>query len=126
MIFDKMFVQNNILETAMQASEFKNQVILNNMANAETPNFKGSDVEFESILDDAIESSKMTGKLDLSSVMPAVKRQHSGYKVRIDENNVDIESEMTKFYKNSAKYDVIVNGVLNNTNRMNTVLSGLK
>ncbi len=126
MIFDKMFTQNNVLETAMQASEFKNQVILNNMANADTPNFKGSEVEFESILNDAIESSKMTGKLDMSSVLPAVKRQHSGYKVRIDENNVDIETEMTKFYKNSAKYDVIVNGVLNNNSRLNTVLSGLK
>ncbi len=126
MIFDKLFTQNTVLETAMQASEFKNQVILHNMANSDTPNFKGSEVEFEGILNDAIESSKINGKLDMSSVMPSVQKQHYGYKVRIDENNVDIETEMVKFYKNSAKYDVIVNSVLNNSNRLNTVLSGFR
>jgi len=126
MIFDKLFTQNTVLETAMQASEFKNQVILHNMANSDTPNFKGSEVEFEGILNDAIESSKINGKLDMSSVMPSVQKQHYGYKIRIDENNVDIETEMVKFYKNSAKYDVIVNSVLNNSNRLNTVLSGFR
>lgn len=126
MILDKMFTQNTVLESAMQASEFKNQVILNNIANADTPNFKGSEIEFEGILENAIESSKANGKLDMSSVMPALKRQHDGYSVRIDKNNVDIESEMTKFYKNSAKYDVITNGVISNNNRFNTVLTGIK
>ena len=43
MIFDKLFTQNTVLGTAMQASEFKNQVILHNMANSDTPNFKGSE-----------------------------------------------------------------------------------
>ena len=126
MIFDNMFTQNTVLESAMQASEFKNQVILNNIANADTPNFKSSDVEFEGILNNAIESSKLKGKLDMSSVMPALKSQHYNYKVRIDENNVDIESEMTKFYKNSAKYDVITGSVISNNSRFNTVLSGIK
>ncbi len=126
MIFDKMFTQNTVLESALQASEFKNQVILNNMANADTPNFKGSEVEFQSVLDNAIESSKINGKLDMSSVLPAVKKQHYGYTVRIDENNVDIESEMVKFYKNSAMYDVIANAAISNNNRLNTVLTNLK
>ncbi len=126
MIFDKMFTQNTVLESAMQASEYKNQVILNNMANADTPGFKGRNVEFESILDSAIESSKLTGRLDMSSVLPRLKAQHENFKVRLDENNVDIEIEMVKFYKNSAKYDVITGSVLNNSNRMNTVLTNLK
>ena len=115
MIFDKMFTQNTVLESALQASEFKNQVIL-----------KGSEVEFQSVLDNAIESSKINGKLDMSSVLPAVKKQHYGYTVRIDENNVDIESEMVKFYKNSAMYDVIANAAISNNNRLNTVLTNLK
>ncbi len=126
MIFDKMFTQNTVLESALQASEFKNQVILNNMANADTPNFKSSEVEFQSILDNAIESSKIEGKLDMSSVLPAVKSQHYGYNVRIDQNNVDIESEMVKFYKNSAMYDVIANSAINNNERLNSVLNNLK
>lgn len=126
MIFDDLFTQSRILESALQASEYKNQVILNNMANAETPGFKASDVEFEGILSDVIESSKYTGELNIDSVLPKLKTNHANFSTRIDENNVDVEVEMIKFYKNSAKYDVIVNSVLNNSSRLNTVFTNLK
>ena len=38
MVFDRLFTQNRILEAAMQATQYKNQEILNNMANIDTPN----------------------------------------------------------------------------------------
>lgn len=126
MIFDKMFTQNVILESAMQASEYTNQVIMNNISNADTPGFKGKNVEFQSELKRAIESSKMTGKLDMSSVLPSMYTQHSNYKVRLDENNVDVETELVKFYKNSTQYDIITNSALNNSARLNTVLTSTK
>jgi len=118
-----LFTQNNILETAMQATEYKNQVILNNVSNADTPKFKGKDIEFEEILSDAIEQTKKTGENHLDSVMPKLRMHHANYKVRLDKNNVDFETEMVKFYKNSAKYDVITNSVLNNSSRLNTVFT---
>lgn len=126
MIFDKMFIQSSILESAMQASEYKNQVILNNIANSDTPGFKAKNIEFEGILNDAVEAYKYTGELNLKSVMPRLKTEHANYSVRLDENNVDIETEMAKFYKNSSKYDVISNSVISNGNRMNTVLTGFR
>ncbi len=126
MILDSITTQSTILESALQAAEYKNQVILNNIANADTPGFKGKHVEFESVLNDALETSRRTGKLDMSGVMPKLMSKHSGYSVRIDENNIDAETELTEFYKNSAKYDVITNSILNNSSRINFVIANAK
>lgn len=126
MVFDKLFLQNNILETAMQATEYKNETLLNNIANADTPNFKAKDVKFNDILENAIENYEMTGEFDIDSVKAELYTKHRNYSVRIDGNNVDVETELVNFYKNSSKYDVIVNSVLNNSGRMNTVYTNMK
>lgn len=126
MIFDRMYNQGMILESAMKATEYRNEVILNNMANTDTPGYKSKKVEFESILSDAIEQSKATGKFEMDSVVPIVSSQHGDFNARIDKNNVDIETEMANFYKNSSRYDVIVNSVLNNSSRLNIVLGSTR
>lgn len=126
MIFDKLFTQSSILGAALHASEYKNQVILNNIANADTPGFKSKDVKFEGILDDALKSAEHTGKLDLDSAVAKLYSPHENYNYRMDENNVDIEVEMINFYKNSTKYDVIANSMISNGNRFNAVLNTMK
>lgn len=126
MIFNSLFTQSDILGTALKGAEYRNQTILNNIANAETPGFKSKDVEFEPILKDTIEMAEHTGKLDLDSAVGKLYTQHRNFSVRIDDNNVDIESEMVKFYKNSAKYDVITNSVLNNSQRLKTVFDNMR
>lgn len=126
MIFNSLFTQNDILGTALKGAEYRNQTILNNIANADTPGFKSKDVEFEPILKDTIEMAEHTGELDLDSAVGKLYTQHRNFSVRIDDNNVDIESEMVKFYKNSAKYDIITNSVLNNNQRLKTVLDNMR
>lgn len=126
MVFDRLFTQNRILETAMQATQYKNQVILNNMANIDTPNYKKKTVEFESTLSKAIEETKKTGIDHMGTVMPNIKVSAKQNITTLDGNSVDIETEMIDFYKNSTKYDFIVNSVLSNSNVTNTVYSTFK
>lgn len=126
MLFEKMFMQNDILELAMKGSEYKNQTILNNIANADTPGFKAKDVEFEGILKNAVDSYNRTGELDFASVRAELYTRHRNYSVRIDDNNVDIETELVNFYKNSAQYDVVTNSVISNNSRLSTVLTAMK
>ena len=126
MVFDRLFTQNRILETAMQATQYKNQVILNNMANIDTPNYKKKTVEFESTLSKAIEETKKTGIDHMSTVMPNIKVSTKQNSTTLDGNSVDIETEMIDFYKNSTRYDFIVNSVLSNSNITNTVYSTFK
>ena len=124
--FDRLFTQNRILETAMQATQYKNQVILNNMANIDTPNYKKKTVEFENTLSKAIEETKKTGIDHMGTVMPNIKVSSKQNSTTLDGNSVDIETEMIDFYKNSTKYDFIVNSVLSNSNVTNTVYSTFK
>ncbi|MFR4985912.1 MAG: flagellar basal body rod protein FlgB [Lachnospirales bacterium] len=126
MVFDRLFTQNRILETAMQATQYKNQVILNNMANIDTPNYKKKTVEFENTLSKAIEETKKTGIDHMGTVMPNIKVSSKQNSTTLDGNSVDIETEMIDFYKNSTKYDFIVNSVLSNSNVTNTVYSTFK
>lgn len=126
MVFDRLFTQNRILETAMQATQYKNQVILNNMANIDTPNYKKKTVEFESTLSKAIEETKKTGMDHMGTVMPNIKVSAKQNSTTLDGNSVDIETEMIDFYKNSTRYDFIVNSVLSNSNVTNTVYSTFK
>ncbi len=126
MVFDRLFTQNRILETAMQATQYKNQVILNNMANIDTPNYKKKTVEFESTLSKAIEETKKTGIDHMGTVMPNIKVSAKQNSTTIDGNSVDIETEMIDFYKNSTRYDFIVSSVLSNSNVTNTVYSTFK
>lgn len=123
MIFDNMFVQADIQKAALNAVNLKNDVILNNLANNDVPGYKRKTVEFESVFKDALETSRLTGKLDLNKLQPKVMVEDSNYSHRMDGNNIDIENEMTELYKNSLKYDAITNGVLNNFKRMNLVLT---
>lgn len=126
MVFDKLFNQSRILETAMQATAFKNDVLLGNIANADTPNYKRKTVEFEGALEKAINKTKQTGINQMGEVMENIKVTEFKPSVTLDGNSVDIETEMINFYKNSTKYDVIVNSVMGNSNIKNTIYQTFK
>ena len=126
MIFNKLFTQNDIMGAALKGAEYRNQTILNNLANADTPGYKAKNIEFEPILKETLHLAKHTGELDLDNAVGRLYTQHPNFKVRLDENNVDVESEMVKFYKNTAKYDIIVNAVTSNNSRIKTVLDTVK
>lgn len=126
MIFDKLFTQNDIMGAALKGAEYRNQTILNNIANADTPGFKAKNVEFEPILKETLDMAEYTGELNLDEAVGRLYTQHSNFSVRLDDNNVDIESEMVKFYKNTAKYEVISNAVISNNSRINSVIETMK
>ncbi len=124
MIFDNMLTQNSVLETAMQASMVRKDVILNNIANVDTPGYKKKSVLFEQSLRESIRQSRATGSLDLSKAVPRVSEIHENFNYRIDGNNVDIETEMVDLYENSIRYDTMANSVMSNYKRINMVLMG--
>ncbi len=120
MIIDSVFLPNAVLETGMQVAVQKNDVISNNITNADTPYYKKQSLVFEESLSDAINDVKVTGSLDLSKVKPTVVTQPYDY--RLDNNGVDIETEMVDLYQNSARYDVMTSSVMNNYKRLQVVL----
>ena len=61
-MINRIFDSTKYLEKGLDAAWTRNQVIANNIANADTPGFKSSKVEFESIFQSALENGGFTAK----------------------------------------------------------------
>lgn len=117
-MWEKLFASTDLLQKGMQAAWLRNAVIRNNIANAETPGFKSSDVEFESLFKSALEGNGFKGKMtrdkhiqignsSIDSISPEVVL-NDDTSMRMDGNNVDIESENVKLAQNSIQYNALL------------------
>lgn len=117
-MWDKLFSTADLLNRGMEASWTRNAVLRNNLANSETPEFKRSDVQFESLLHDALSQSgfraKVTrekhipiGQTDISTIQPIIEQDNTR-SMRMDGNNVDIEAENTYLAQNSLQYNTLL------------------
>lgn len=109
-----IFSGTKYLEKGMDASWQRNSVIMNNIANVDTPNFKSSRVEFESLFKSALQGSGVRAKrtrdkhIDFGSgninTTSAVTMQNDATTMRMDGNNVDIDYENAQLAKNQLFY----------------------
>lgn len=121
----------NILNKAAEASWTKNEIIANNIANVDTPNYKRKDLDFETLLSDALsDASLKTGNMDkkvselqLSSLNPKVYTEYSTLSYRYDGNNVDIDTEQAYLADNQIKYYALLDSMTQEFNRLKTVLN---
>ena len=116
--------QNDLLGIALQGLAVRNEVIQNNIANNDTPGFKRKAVDFEDAYARAIANFRRTGELDTSNLAPRIRVVDQNFSFRLDGNNVDIEVEMAELYKNSVRFDTIVNSIMHNQRKNNLVLQG--
>ncbi|MBF9016147.1 MULTISPECIES: flagellar basal body rod protein FlgB [unclassified Oceanispirochaeta] len=115
----------DVLQRTMDTSLLRREVISNNIANAETPDFKRSDVSFETELKNALASeqkrtlpAKVTDSRHMSfnestdyrSVRP---RRVLDYLTtsKNNGNNVDIEQEMMSATENQMMYELLSTSV---------------
>lgn len=113
MMSSKVFAQEDILGKALQVYSLRNEVIQNNIANVDTVGFKKSTVSFEDDLQEALRTRKVKD-IDVSKVNPAISVIDEGYNMRMDGNNVDIDSENVQLYMNSVRNDAVANAVIHN------------
>ena len=128
----------DILHRAMDVSMLRQDVIANNIANADTPNFKRSFVNFESQLAAALASRgaptfpaavtharhiSFSRQVDYRSVRPQTRLD---YLTTADNNgnNVDIEEESMNFLNNQLMYTLLTNSVTKQFQRVNLVVRG--
>ncbi|MCL2805356.1 MAG: flagellar basal body rod protein FlgB [Treponema sp.] len=129
----------DLLHRAMDASVVRRQVIANNMANADVPNFKRTDVNFESELKRALESEKKRPVLELNRThdkhIPNFKeRDYRDVEIRRvldytstynnNGNNVDPEKEFMLATQNQMAYMMYARAVDFEFSQINQVLRG--
>lgn len=102
-----------IHEAALNIRSQRAEVLANNLANADTPNFKARDIDFSKALEQAqsnqSSSLKRTHQLHLDS---SIGTEIPGLSYRIplqpdtgDGNTVDAQIEQTKFAENAMQYE---------------------
>ncbi len=93
------------IEKAMQGSLLRQQVLANNIANANTPGFQRSDVDFQSALAQAFSSgTPTTSQLDQISFSPQVSSTGA---MQVDGNTVDINTENADLSENTLDYQAL-------------------
>jgi flagellar basal-body rod protein FlgB len=136
-LLDSGFMQTqDILQRALSASLVRQEVIADNIANADTPHFKRSEVAFESELARALSSEDphpfpaavthpkhipFSRPKDYREVKPIVYLDYSTT-YRNDGNNVDIEKEMVDARENALRYMAMTQRVSDNFRLLDIVM----
>jgi len=108
----------------IETASVRQKVYSNNIANADTPHYKRSEVNFEDAFKQAIE--KMPKRLagfktdkqhfdinpstDIDSVKPTIWRENDTF-TRADDNNVDMDVEMAELAKNEIMFNALIDSL---------------
>ena len=137
-----MFLNNSfgksvdILHRTMDAATLRQQILANNISNADTPNFKRSSLNFEAELKRALDSeavnkpqAALTNEKHISfdrtqdyrDVRPS---RFLDYLTQTDNNgnNVDAEQESMLLLQNQLRYDLLTRSISNQFTQLNIVL----
>jgi flagellar basal-body rod protein FlgB len=129
----------DLLHRGMDAASVRQSVIANNIANSEAPNFKRTDVNFESELKRALDSEKQRPALELVRTNPMhladfEPGDYRDVKVRRvldyvstsknNGNNVDADQEMMLGLRNQMRYYLLAQATSFEFSQVNMVLRG--
>ncbi len=106
-MLDKIFESKNIIHKALDASWMRNQVIAQNIANVDTPNYKRKTVSFEEQLIQEMSKSDFKNS-DIKNINIKVVQENSNLSYRLDGNNVDIDTESAALAENSIRYNALI------------------
>ena len=107
----------NVMDKAADAAWLRNDAIANNIANIDTPYYKRQDVNFEDALSQAL---KWTHFADLDHQVRNVSMRRlsvstytdiPAWSYRLDDNNVDIDTESAELAANQIKYNGIADSI---------------
>lgn len=122
-----------ILERAMDQSAYRSQLLSQNIANVNTPNYKRLDLDFAKILqqtaegpDLAMEATHQRHFRGTTNMMPAIPPtiKDNSTTMRVDGNNVDVEFEMAKIAENSMFYQALASSWKRGMSRLRIAIEG--
>lgn len=126
-LFDSTF---RSLESAMNYASKRNEMISNNIANADTPNYKAKDVVFKRHLQKAMQ--QQLDNIRTHSKHFKFKHEEEDYHLvnktnrtfNHNGNSVDMDKEMTNLAKNQIYYQGAVDQINTKFHQLQTVIRG--
>ncbi len=117
---------DSYLQAAMSGLAARQRTIANNIANADTPNFKASEVRFEDALKTAISRGQASSAADQSSLNRSISRSSllDATSTRADGNNVDIDREMELLGEANLNYSALTQVMSSRIGILRNVING--
>lgn len=128
MINSNAFDYINVVDRALDASYLRETVIANNIANVDTPYYKRKDVNFQDVLDDAINSAKYktidqaVTSINIDDLNPIEYTDAENFSYRIDRNNVDIDTENAELASEQLRYQALIQSANLDFSRFRSVI----
>ena len=119
----------NVLNKAADASWLREETIINNLANVNTPEYKRKDVDFQSVLRRELGSMKyqtLDSKVehaDLDRLNVSTYYDYANYSYRMDKNNVDVDTENVELASEKIRYDALTDSMTQEFSRLRTAMS---
>ena len=128
-MLERLFGGDNFLAQtrALDASALRHQTIAHNLANANTPNFKRQEVQFETQLAQTLDAGKRSGpKFGASPVSEVQARlvTISNTSSKADGNNVNLELESAHLAENALRFEVLSQSVTGYFSGLKNVING--
>jgi flagellar basal-body rod protein FlgB len=118
-----------LLEKSMGFLWTKQAAILDNISNAETPNYKTKVVTFEESLADKIEAAAGSGSGSKQAVRNILN--HSDFAVtesqestRMDDNGVNITEQSTELIRNAYQLQYVMKSISSDLSILKTAING--
>lgn len=141
-MFDRIASTLSAQGTALQLRGRRQETIASNIANADTPNFKAVDFDFNKAFKQALGSRAGGSEVALQGTRPGhfgsnggvasngisslelATRYRTGGKTALDNNTVDMEVERTQFAANTLKYEAASRALTGSIKTMQSAISG--
>ena len=116
----------NVLDKALDASNLRETVLTNNLANVNTPGYKRREVNFENLLRQELDKLKWNSldekieDVDFGHLNAGVHfdMQAFGYNYRLDGNNVDVDVENMELASEQLRYQLLADSVTQEFSRL--------
>ena len=120
----------NLLKSAADASWTREEVLTNNIANVDTPNYKRQDDEFSSNLANALQRSgknsasltQRVNNVNYNDLAIRTYTDNSTLSYRTDGNNVDLSTENVELASEQINYNALIDSMNNEFSRFKAVL----
>lgn len=121
-------------ETALRLRGQRQEILASNIANADTPNFKARDIDFNSALKSALsvhgaaDAMSLTNNGHLSPQNSTVDGSALLYRTtaqgNVDGNTVDMDVERNHFTDNALRYEAGITMLTHQLRQLSTALQG--
>jgi|LGOV01.1.fsa_nt_gb flagellar basal-body rod protein FlgB len=130
-MLDNFNTNINLMKNGLIGLWKRNEIIANNISNADSSGYRARDINFEEVLSREIDISKRNDDYNMNideSYKDVEFRigEKEGLEIKANGNNVDIDREMVNLAENQMRYNLVSEVLKQQLNLLNQVIEETK